>query len=190
VLLDIRLGEENGLQLLERYRDRRLRPAILVLTAFGQAEHASAADLLGAAALVLQTTPLSELVAAIRDAAYLGEDHAAAIGPTLTAREQEIVGLVVDARSNDEVGASLGNATESPRGPPQAGLRAHRGRVSSRARGTSGARGLDRLGISMVLGCTGKPRPARVPYSGHAYSRQRERGRIEGIHRRGEDTVA
>jgi DNA-binding NarL/FixJ family response regulator len=116
VLLDIRLGEENGLQLLERHRDRRLRPAIVVLTAFGQAEYASAAHRLGAAALVLKTAPLSELVAAIRDAAHDGEDHAAAVGPTLTAREQEIVGLVVDGRSNDEIGASLGIATKSVEG--------------------------------------------------------------------------
>ena len=116
VLLDIRLGEENGLQLLERHRDRRLRPAIVVLTAFGQAEYAFAAHRLGAAALVLKTAPLSELVAAIRDAARGGEDRAAAVGPTLTAREQEIVGLVVDGRSNDEIGAALGIATKSVEG--------------------------------------------------------------------------
>jgi DNA-binding NarL/FixJ family response regulator len=116
LLLDIRLGEENGLQLLERHRDRRLRPAIVVLTAFGQAEYASAARRLGAAALVLKTAPLSELVAAIRDAARGGENPAAAAEPTLTAREQEIVGLVVDGRSNDEIGAALGIATKSVEG--------------------------------------------------------------------------
>ncbi len=116
VLLDIRLGEENGLQLLARHRDRRLRPAVVVLTAFGQAEYASAAHRLGAAALVLKTAPLPELVAAIRDAAHDGEDRATAVGPTLTAREQEIVGLVVDGRTNDEIGASLGIATKSVEG--------------------------------------------------------------------------
>ena len=111
LLLDIRLGRETGFQLLERYRDARERPAIVVLTAFAQAEYAAAANRLGAAALVLKTAPMPELVAAIRAAAH-GEPVDAASGrwatdPTLTTREQEIVRLVVDGRSNDEIGGAL-----------------------------------------------------------------------------------
>ena len=120
LLLDIRLGEETGFQLLERHRDAARRPAVVVLTAFAQAEYAAAADRLGAAALVLKTAPMPELVAAIR-AAALGERVDAAPGrratdPTLTTREQEIVRLVVDGRSNDEIGAALAIATKTVEG--------------------------------------------------------------------------
>ena len=121
LLLDIRLGEETGFQLLERHRDPARRPAVVVLTAFAQAEYAAAAYRLGAAALVLKTAPLSELVAAIRGAA-IGEPIATASGPsrptdpTLTTREQEIARFVVDGRSNDEIGAALGIATKTVEG--------------------------------------------------------------------------
>jgi DNA-binding NarL/FixJ family response regulator len=120
LLLDIRLGEETGFQLLGRHRDAAQRPAIVVLTAFAQAEYAAAAYRLGAAALVLKTAPLPELVAAIR-AAALGEPLSAATGlratdPTLTTREQEIVRLVVDGRSNDEIAAALAIATKTVEG--------------------------------------------------------------------------
>ena len=120
LLLDIRLGEETGFQLLGRHRDPARRPAIVVLTAFAQAEYAAAAHRLGAAALVLKTAPMPELVAAIR-AAVLGEYAGVAPGPrapdpTLTTREQEIVRLVVDGRSNDEIGVALAIATKTGEG--------------------------------------------------------------------------
>ncbi len=116
LLLDIRLGDETGFQLLERHRDAARRPAVVVLTAFSQAEYAAAAYRLGAAALVLKTAPLPELVAAIR-AAALGEPvDAGAADPTLTTREQEIVRLVVEGRSNDEIGAALAIATKTVEG--------------------------------------------------------------------------
>jgi DNA-binding NarL/FixJ family response regulator len=121
LLLDIRLGEETGFQLLERHRDAAGRPAVVVLTAFAQAEYAAAAYRLGATALVLKTAPMPELVAAIRAAGLREHDAAAAPGPratdpTLTTREQEIVRLVVDGRSNDEIGGALGIATKTVEG--------------------------------------------------------------------------
>lgn len=128
LLLDIRLGQETGFQLLERHRDAARRPAVVVLTAFAQVEYAAAAHRLGAAALVLKTAPLPELVAAIR-AAAVGEPVDDAPGPwasdpTLTTREQEIARLVVDGRSNDEIGAALAIATKTVEG--------HLGRVFDR----------------------------------------------------------
>ena len=127
LLLDIRLGQETGFQLLERHRDARQRPAVVVLTAFAQAEYAAAAHRLGAAALLVKTAPMPELVAAIR-AAALGEPVDAsgprASDPTLTTREQEIVRLVVEGRSNDEIGVALAIATKTVEG--------HLGRVFDR----------------------------------------------------------
>ena len=128
LLLDIRLGQETGFQLLARHRDASRRPAVVVLTAFAQAEYAAAAHRLGAATVVLKTAPMPELVAAIR-AAALGEPVDAAPGPratdpTLTTREQEIVQLVVEGRSNDEIGVALAIATKTVEG--------HLGRVFER----------------------------------------------------------
>ncbi len=120
LLLDIRLGEETGFRLLERHRDAAPRPAVVVLTAFAQAEYAAAAYRLGAAALVLKTAPMPELVSAIRNAAAqeasTGERNLAGFDPTLTTREQEIVRYVVEGRTNDEIGVALSIATKSVEG--------------------------------------------------------------------------
>lgn len=123
LLLDIRLGQETGFDLLVRHRDATRRPAVVVLTAFAQREYAATAHRLGAAALVLKTAPLPELVAAIRAAARdepvavrAPGQGAPAIDPTLTTREQEIVRLVVEGRSNDEIGAALAISTKTVEG--------------------------------------------------------------------------
>lgn len=120
LLLDIRLGQETGFQLLERHRDAVRRPAVVVLTAFAQAEYAAAAYRLGAASLVPKTAPLPELVNAIRKAAAREassrERNLAAFDPTLTTREQEIVRYVVEGRTNDEIGVALSIATKSVEG--------------------------------------------------------------------------
>lgn len=120
LLLDIRLGQETGFQLLEGHRDAAQRPAVVVLTAFAQPEYAAAAYRLGAAALVIKTAPLPELVAAIRKAAAREASsrkrNLAAFDPTLTTREQEIVRYVVEGRTNDEIGRALSIATKSVEG--------------------------------------------------------------------------
>jgi DNA-binding NarL/FixJ family response regulator len=91
-----------------------------VLTAFAQTEYAAAAYRLGAAAHVLKTAPMPELVAAIRKAAAREassrERNLAAFDPTLTTREQEIVRYVVEGRTNDEIGVALSIATKSVEG--------------------------------------------------------------------------
>jgi DNA-binding NarL/FixJ family response regulator len=110
VLLDLRLGQKSGLELLADRGDAATRPAIVVLTAFDHAEYVAAACRLGAAGFVLKTAPIAQLVEAIRRAAAggtLGDASAATAEPTLTRREQEIVRLMVDGRSNDEIGAAL-----------------------------------------------------------------------------------
>ena len=113
VLLDIRLGHESGLGLLGATDAAPAgRPAIVVLTAYDYPQYAEAALRLGAAGFVLKTAPLGELVDAIRRAAGGGlafqvrPPASAAERPT--ARELDVVRLVVDGWSNDEIGASLG----------------------------------------------------------------------------------
>jgi DNA-binding NarL/FixJ family response regulator len=111
LLLDIRLGTDSGLRLLtETAADA---PAIVVLTAYDYPQYAEAALRLGASGFVLKTAPLAELLDAIRRVA--GGGMAFSIRPRagaglarLSERELDVVRLVVDGRSNDEIGARLG----------------------------------------------------------------------------------
>ena len=114
LLLDIRLGADSGLRLLTDVTSRgdAPLPAVIVLTAYDYPQYADAALGLGAAGFVLKTAPLPELVDAIRRVAAGG--LAFAVRPRtssrarLTAREHDVVRLVADGRSNDEIGATLG----------------------------------------------------------------------------------
>jgi DNA-binding NarL/FixJ family response regulator len=113
VLLDIRLGTDSGLRLLrEDLGGPRASPAVVVLSAYDYPQYAEAAIRLGAAGFVIKTAPLAELLAAIERAAAGGMAFNVRPRPGggahLTARELEVVRLVVEGRSNDEIGASLG----------------------------------------------------------------------------------
>jgi DNA-binding NarL/FixJ family response regulator len=111
LLLDIRLGSDSGLRLLTGDRGDRPLPAVVVVTAYDYPQYADAALRLGAAGFVLKTAPVRELVAAIERAAAGG--LAFGVRPRggldrLSPRELEVVRLVVDGRSNDEIGGALG----------------------------------------------------------------------------------
>jgi DNA-binding NarL/FixJ family response regulator len=113
VLLDIRLGSASGLTLLAGAQPAKPsgdRPAIVVMTAYDYPQYVEAAIRLGASGFVLKTAPIAELVDAIRRAAAGG--LAFGVQPSgaahLSPRELEVTRLVVDGRSNDEIGAALG----------------------------------------------------------------------------------
>ena len=120
VLLDIRLGTDSGLRLLQEdlggaadgAAAGSAAPAVVVLSAYDYPQYAEAAIRLGAAGFVIKTAPLSELLAAIERAAAGGMAfnvrRRPGGGAHLTARELEVVRLVVEGRSNDEIGVSLG----------------------------------------------------------------------------------
>lgn len=124
VLLDIRLGEDSGLRFLSGADDApgfdaaippvvaASRPAVIVLTAYDYPQYADAALRLGAAGLVLKTAPLAELLDAIRRVAAGGLAFARRPvderGIRLTPRERDVLRLVVDGRTNDEIGVALG----------------------------------------------------------------------------------
>jgi DNA-binding NarL/FixJ family response regulator len=131
LLLDIRLGTESGFDLLtgpgRDEVDGRGRPAIVVVTAYDYPQYTEAALRLGAAGLVLKTAPVSELVDAIRRAAGGGlafSRRPAGQAVRLTPRELDVVRLVVEGRSNDEIGAALGIGTKT--------VETHLGRVFER----------------------------------------------------------
>jgi DNA-binding NarL/FixJ family response regulator len=115
LLLDIRLGTQSGLNLLTADGPAdadRPRPAIIVLTAYDYPQYAEAALRLGAAGFVLKTAPMAELLAAIRRAAdggmAFGVRPRASDRARLSRRELDVVRLVVEGRSNDEIGTALG----------------------------------------------------------------------------------
>ena len=111
LLLDIRLGADSGLRLLGGRETGG--PAIIVLTSYDYPQYAEAALRLGASGFVLKTAPIAELLDAIRRVAAGG--LAFSVRPRgggglarLSERELDVVRLVVDGRSNDEIGARLG----------------------------------------------------------------------------------
>jgi DNA-binding NarL/FixJ family response regulator len=113
LLLDVRLPDGNGLELLGD-ANRRGRPSILVLSSFKSRQYVAAAIRFGASGFMLKTTPLPELIAAIRSVAGGGTaftNEQIRDGQSgfvnLNERELEIVRQVLAGRSNDEIAAGL-----------------------------------------------------------------------------------
>lgn len=110
LVVDIRLGQENGLDLLRR-KSASGGPAIVILTSFDYPQFVEAAFRLGAAGYVLKTDPFERLVDAIRQVAAGGVAYSVRPLPAadrpLSPREIEVVALVVEGRSNDEIAAGL-----------------------------------------------------------------------------------
>jgi DNA-binding NarL/FixJ family response regulator len=116
VLLDLRLPDGSGIDLL---RDRDLDapgPDYLILSSFQTPEYVSAAVVLGASGFLLKTVPASEILAAVTAIAggrllftadQLRAARSGAWRP-LTAREHQIIEGVIDGRSNEELAGDLG----------------------------------------------------------------------------------
>ena len=109
LLLDLRLGQASGFDLL-RAEEGVVLPAVVVLTSYDYPQYADAALRLGASGFVVKTAPTAELLDAIRRAAAGGLAFGVRPGGgvALSAREREVVRLVVEGASNDEIGARLG----------------------------------------------------------------------------------
>jgi DNA-binding NarL/FixJ family response regulator len=111
LVLDVRLGSDSGLRLLAELRDAG-GAAVVILTSFGYPQYIDAALRNGASGYVLKTAPISELVSAIRRAAEGGMSFSVRPGAGAdrrpTARELDVVRLVIEGRSNDEIGTALG----------------------------------------------------------------------------------
>jgi two-component system nitrate/nitrite response regulator NarL len=113
LLLDVKLGEESGLDLLPAARSTKT--AVIVLTAYDYPPYLAAAHRLGAAGFVVKSAPLATLVAAIRRVAAGGLvfDRRPAAVVSLTPRERSVVILVVDGKTNDEIAGELGITTRT-----------------------------------------------------------------------------
>ena len=110
LVVDIRLGTENGLDLL-RSLTASGGPAIVILTSFDYPQFVDAAFRLGASGYVLKTDPFVNLVHVIRQVAAGGVAYSVRPSPAgdrpLSHREFEVVSLVVEGRSNDEIALRL-----------------------------------------------------------------------------------
>ena len=114
-LLDLRLLDGSGTELLSEYQQRDAAPAFIVLSTFLTTQYINAAIALGASGFLLKTSSIADIVAAIEDviggklafsADQLRASWKAGWTP-LTSREREIIGGVMAGQSNDELSARL-----------------------------------------------------------------------------------
>jgi two-component system, NarL family, invasion response regulator UvrY len=122
-LVDLELGQRSGFELLTEVLRRRLTIKIIVLTMSAQPRHVAEALRLGAAGYVLKGASAAELMGAIdcvlKGQRYLAGDVAnlavqglaarAGESPldSLSARERQIIVLVVRGASSTEIGSAL-----------------------------------------------------------------------------------
>jgi len=121
VLLDLRLPDGSGIDLLRDAQAMSAPPAVIVLSSFLTPQYVNAAIALGASGFLLKTAATDEILAAIAivsegrlafTAEQVRESRKAAWAP-LTEREHDIIAGVMAGRSNDELSGDLGLARKS-----------------------------------------------------------------------------
>ena len=123
VLMDIRLPTVSGIDVARKIVEEHPGITVLILSAYDDEHYVRAALAAGVGGYLLKTMPSSELVRSIRAAcdgdgwlqkAPSGRGEKAPDAghdtghPRLTAREQEVVGLVARGRSNKAIAHQLG----------------------------------------------------------------------------------
>jgi len=119
VLMDLRLGKTSGVDAIKAIRQITPDARIVVLTMYEGDEDIFRAHQAGATTYLLKDTLSSDLIRVVR-AVHAGERPVdpqvqarlaeRASGPTLTAREIEVLQLISEGLRNKEVGATLGIA--------------------------------------------------------------------------------
>ena len=117
LLLDLRMPEMNGMETIQAILEKAPNAKIIVLSTYDGDEDVYRALQAGAKAYLLKDSPRAELLESIRGV-YSGQlSIPSAIGarlaasmrtPKLTKRERDITRLLVDGKSNKEIGATLG----------------------------------------------------------------------------------
>lgn len=123
LILDVRLGDDNGLTLLGRFD----RTAVIIFSAFDYPQYRRVALRAGAAGFVSKSVDTGQLIEAVQAAAAgkLVFDRRHDAPPiALTPRETDVLRLVADGLTNDEIGTELGVTTKTVEG--------HLGRIFER----------------------------------------------------------
>jgi len=116
-LLDLRMPVMEGVEVVQRLRERDPRARVIVLTTYDTDEEISRALRAGAKAYVLKDIAADALIACIRDVlagkTYLAPAAAAKLAEEvtrvqLTPRELATLRLLADGKSNKEIANSLG----------------------------------------------------------------------------------
>ena len=121
-IVDISLPAMNGIEVTRRIREASPSTVILILSAHGSPYHVAEALRAGAAGYVVKQSAGPELVKAVRTIIagkrYLSDSlaaNSAARDPLrgLTAREREVLQLIVEGKSNAAAGSILGLSPRS-----------------------------------------------------------------------------
>lgn len=124
VLLDLHLGDRSGFEILEQIQARKLPVRAIVLTMYARPGHVARALRGGASGYVLKGSPASDVLAAVQAvaqgrrhlgpevaelaaASIGGEDDEAAAMASLSAREQQVITLVVRGHSSASIAEKL-----------------------------------------------------------------------------------
>jgi two-component system NarL family response regulator len=170
VLMDIGLGDEDGVSVIEAIHARSPAARILVLSMFVDGETVRQALLAGAAGYVVKGAGADELVAAIRAVAagrtFLHSSIAGIVlddglrwlraGAPLSPREREVLSLLAAGRSARLIGHALGISTNT--------VRRHLANTADKL-GVHGSRALSRYALDHGLA---RPLPAPARSAGDA----------------------
>lgn len=122
VVMDLQLPGLNGIETTERLREIDPGARVLIFSTFARDDEIQAALDAGAAGYLQKSAGRDELIEALRTVAagtrYLPaglDDHLAGLqlGPTITAREREILSRIARGRANKEIAADLGIAEDT-----------------------------------------------------------------------------
>jgi len=112
-IVDIRLGDESGLDLL----DPNSVTSWIVLSSFDTPQYIATARARGASGYLLKSSPTEAILAAVKrvasgglafDPEVLERETVSGRWRPLSKREREVVRLVIEGCSNDDVGRRLG----------------------------------------------------------------------------------
>jgi len=140
LVLDLRLRDENGLDLLDKLGGRTASLPVIVLTAHGTVPTSVRALKSGAVDFLEKPAPPATLLARIRDALALGERRRDAESERasveqraarLTPRERQVARLLLAGKRSKEIAAALGMGVRTVEG--------YRGRILEKMQASSTA---------------------------------------------------
>jgi DNA-binding NarL/FixJ family response regulator len=125
-LVDVRMPLVDGLELARRLRDARSETRLLLYSGYGDRAQLLEALDLGVQGFVLKEAPLEDLLRAVRAVAagstYIDPVLAGSLAssasqrvPELTPRERDVLRLLADGLSNEEIGKRLYISAETVR---------------------------------------------------------------------------